>query len=243
MKLLFKRGKNKIVHKISDRLYILKGDLEKFEKYDGVHVYYEVNGCAVILGYIRNEILSQMSLDYVESRFQIFKANIMSCLNKESFNAAHEVYTSDFSYLNKLYDISEEQFNEFKIRYEFHLEKQKQEREDKYQAQLEEERLAELNRVNNIKVKLINDENVSGRDILDLINILDIECPLRTKGLINRCTEINSKSATLDGKKPSQETINNLFKYFKIVQNYVIENDEYTKLNEDEKKEIEALFK
>ena len=243
MKLLFKRGENKLVHCVADSLYILNKDRKDYEKDNTAVLYYDVNGCAVCLGYVHKNSIETLSPEFVESKFQIYKNNMMSALNQESFNASHEVYTSDFSYLNALYGIDLEKFESFKNYYEKHLEEQKKEREDRYNANLEAERLAEIERVQKIKENIIKNEYVSGRDVLDVMNILDISCPLRTKGLINRCDKINNIDAVINGKKPSESSINNLFKYFKIVQNYLIECDEYDKLNPEEREEIEALFK
>lgn len=223
MKLLFKRGQNKTVHCVSERLYILKNDIKEYNENSSTVLYYEVNGCAVCLGYVQFSAIETLTLEFIESKFQIYKDNMLSSLNQESFNASHEVYTSSFKYLNKLYGVSVEKFDSFNLYYENHLENYRIECEEKHKEEIETARLAEIERIKSIKSKIIKNKHVSGRDVLDLMIVLDIKCPLRTKGLINRCDKINNVEANINGKKPSVSSTNNLFKWFKIVQDYLIE--------------------
>lgn len=245
MKLLFKRGKNRQVINVYSNVYYERRDGDDFENLKQVPFYWDYNGCAVYLGW-RAKNYEELDDTLIKERLEIYLDNLRKAISLESKNSTHEVFTSDLSYLNKLIGTTEEEFNKFNVDYKNYLDQQEKEREERYQESLEKERLEELERIQNIKNNIKNNVGVSGRDLLDVMLDMDINCPLRTKGFINKCQNITSSDADLinaQKSKVSQNSVNNMFKWHKIVLNSINEQEEYDNYTQEEKDEINSLFK
>lgn len=245
MRLLAKNGKFKNLFEIDNNFYVSKSDLED-HKGGIVTLFYKVGNVAVLVGYRSYAGITQSIIDSMPEKVETYKNNLLNAIKMKSTISSHEAYTASFDYLKALIDISEDEHKEFIKNYEKLLEEQKIERDKK---QAEEERLEKEKRrkehleyIENVKKSVLEDSNISGRDLLNLMIELNIDCPIKTKGMINRAYNMNSEDCMINGKVPQQSSINNLFKWYKIVKNTLEEEVEYNSLSESDKREIQSLF-
>lgn len=245
-KLLHKTGKTKVFVPVGKNLYVYKKELNTYQNGGMVTVYASDKSCVINLGFFNQYNLENIQNYDLESKIDEFKNKILKTLSKENidYSFAHEIYTSDFIYINQLYGASKEEYDNFIEFYQDYLEEKRRKREDQEAKELEEARQQKVQHLNNIVENILNNNPISGRDLLDVMLDKKIYCPIKTKGLINKFYDITIDNSYIKSStKPTQASINNLFKYYKITLDFLKEQKEYESINEDDKKEIDNLFK
>lgn len=221
IELISKNGKTEAYTNLAENFYISKKTFEQYhtEEHFRSNVYFAFNGVAILCGYISKKQLMDNLKHYVsiiEESIQNYINNFIESISLKSFKASHEVYTSDFKYVQTLLlgQVEEHHFENFKVKYQEYLDNKEKEREAERVLKEAQDKEREILRLESIGDKIKNDEKISGREMLDYINYKKVEVPLRTKGLINRCGDINSKGLIIiKGKKPN--SANNVFIWYR----------------------------
>lgn len=243
IRLLHKSGKTKFFISVGDNLYVYKKEIDAYKNGNAVIVYTSDELCAISFGYFNCYNIIKLSKEDLQIKINEFKENILKTLIKENLDYGHEIYTSDFTYLNKLYGISKEVYDNFIEFYQNYLEQKRLEKEEKYSIETQKEQQEEIDRLNGIIENILNNSPISGRELLDIMLFKNISCPIKTKGMINRFYNITNETANVNGTMPIQNSINNVFKYYKITLDFLKEQKEYESMDDIDKKEIDDLFK
>lgn len=245
-RLLHKTGKTKVFITVGKNLYVSKKEFDAYQNGGVVTVYASDNSCVINLGFFNIHNIENIQTFDLESKIAEFKNKIIKTLRKENIDYAfaHEIYTSDYSYINQLYRVSKEEYEDFMDFYQDYLEEKRRKREDQEAKELEEARQQKIQHLNNIVENILNNKPISGRDLLDVMLDKKIYCPIKTKGLINKFYDITIDNSYIKSStKPTQVSINNLFKYYKITLDFLKEEKEYKSMDEHDKTEIDNLFK
>lgn len=211
-------GEVKTFVEVFDNFVIMKNVQKDFFEKD-IHqtIYYKHNDVAIMCGYYQNSVMVENKdelIQLVKENLDRYRTNMKSIIQECSISK--EIYKCDFSYIEKICDITVESYNNFISNYEDYQYKEslriKKEREEKEILQKEREEKYILDVIEKIK----NDEKVSGRDLVDIAELKDIKVAIRTKGLILRCFNINSKTLNFEGKKP--QNANNVFNLYNQIK-------------------------
>ena len=222
--LLIKNGKIRKFEKIVGDFYIdSKGTFEQFhtEEYFRSNVYCKYNDTAILVGYIsKKQLIDNLEhySDFLKTSLPKYFKNFSNSLNGDIGTYGHEVYTSSLKYVQSLFDwVTEENFDEFRSKYEKFLDDRRVEKENEYLEKAKQEKELELTRLEEIGDKIKNSQKITGREMLDYINHKNVNVPIKTKGLINRCSNINLEGLTIiKGKVPKQA--NNVFGWYRKLQ-------------------------
>lgn len=210
-KLVNKQGKTRSYIRLCENFYIdEKYTHEKFftEQYFTTGIYFNYNGAAILAGNMSKDQLMN-NKEYYAGAIETPIGNYILNLSKllEGYDdklPTHELYGCDIKYLQLINPfVTEYSFEKFKQDHVEWIEKRNQENERKYQEKLEKEKQDHIINMNIVGEKIKNGEKITGREMLDYIAFKNVDVPLRTKGLINRCTNITPSTLTIaKGNKP-----------------------------------------
>lgn len=207
-------GEVKTFVEVFDNFVIMKNVQKDFFEKD-IHqtIYYKHNDVAIMCGYYQNSVM----VENKDELIQLVKENLdRYCTNMKSIIQecviAKDIFKCDYKYISKLCDVTVEEYNKFVENYKEHQRKEEarlaKERHDK---ELAEQKLHQ-EYIDEIVNKIINDEKVTGRELVDVANEKGFKIAIRTKGLILRCNNINSKTLYVEGKKTN--SVANVFKSY-----------------------------
>ena len=226
VKLMTKRGKIESFESVHGNLFYVNSgktfiDFNTEDHYRRC-VYVEFNQTAILVGYMSKKQLID-NYDYycfeIDKALPKYVANLHECIVEGSMSSAHEAFTAHFDYINSIFlgKMKESVFETFKVNYQKYLDEKKAESDKAEIVRQEKLKKEEIERVEKIGDLIRADKKVSGRDLLDYINLKNIDVPIKTKGLINRCYDINSEGLYIkNGKKP--RTANNVFKWYRTIK-------------------------
>lgn len=221
MDLISKRGLNIHCTQIENNIYIDNRDVNKYDRGEHVVCYVKHNNAAIILCYV-----SKDTLGCVKDRVEIpdlicglvakyeYLLTLDNIWEIDSFHT--EFKTSHIDYVNELVKDSQN-FNKVVNLINQYINDRNEAKKLLLKQEAELKILLENQRICDIKSKIKNNELVSGRELLDVANNIKFNIPLRTKGLINRCVNINSTNLSYyKTDKPVKDGTNVYKAYIKI---------------------------
>lgn len=207
-------GEVKTFVQVFDNFVIMQNVKKDFFEKD-IHqtIYYKHNDVAIMCGYYQNSVMivnKEQLVKLVKENFDRY-CNEMKRIIQEC-GIAKDIFKCDYKFITKLCDVTVEEHNKFIANYEDHQRKEESRlAKERHEKELADKKI-EQEYIDEIIEKIKNDGKITGRELVDIANYKGFAIAPRTKGLILRCTNINSKDLNFEGKKP--QSAGNVFKSY-----------------------------
>lgn len=216
MRLFKANGKGANFHQVKGNIFVLNADKELSQEY--VHMFFKHNKAAINLGYVNINNIDE-SISRMVTELPKYIAKLQKIVDGAP-DLIDNILKMEYQYVSNFIDVTENDYNlkqiahrEFKTREFTYIQEKKRLAEIQKAKEAEQARLDEIS---NIKYRIKNKICISGTELLIVANDLNINIPLRTKGLIKQCLKINIEEISYP-KGDTKKDLTNVFKWIQEI--------------------------